>query len=303
MGIWEQFRCDLEDYPKFYRATQHFDDTHIEDVRSRVDEEFARHQGCFNVKGKRIAVCVGSRGIWKLDEIVRATVDNLKAMGADVYIDPTMGSHGEGTNEGQKDVLYQLGITEEAMGCPVISEVETQFVGNSESGHPVYVAKSLINADGVFPVVRIKTHTSFRGDYESGFLKMMVVGMGKVEGAGTFHAAGFEDMATNLIEMAKVVESSINLIGGVGLIENAYDHTSELEVFTPQEIWEREPDLLKKSKAMMPRIPFDEIDIMIVEELGKNITGDGMDPNIIGNYSPDTMKPDYNLMPKIKRIL
>jgi len=297
--MYEQFRVD--EWPRMVRAKQVFKAQAIDDVGQKVREEFSRLSHLPDLQNKRIAVTVGSRGIRNLDIIVRETINCLKDRGAKPFILPAMGSHGGATAEGQALIIHGFGITEEAMGVPILSDTKVELAEYVQ-GIPIYISTIALEADGIVVLNRIKKHTSFRGAYESGLYKMMVVGLGMHKGTLTFHGLGFPGMAKNLVTMAKAVMRNTNIICGVGIVENALEETAHIKVIPGPTIGEEEPLLLKMSNSLAPRIPYEKIDILILKQLGKNISGDGMDPNITGRYTPDLL-PDYSQLPRIKRIV
>lgn len=196
-----------------------------------------------------------------------------------------MGSHGGATAEGQREVLEQLGITEASVGAPIVSSMEVVQTGTLENGLPVYTDKNAASADKVIVINRIKPHTAFRGPVESGLMKMITIGLGKQKGAEAAHAYSFKYMAEHVPQMAKMVMAKIPIIFGLGSIENAYDRPAKIVAVPAEEMEEREPGLLLEAKVLMPKILFDPMDVLIVEEIGKDISGDGMDPNITGRYA------------------
>lgn len=208
-----------------------------------------------------------------------------KERGAHPFIVPAMGSHGGANAEGQKELLAGYGITEEAMGCPVRATMETVLLGHSAYGKPVYQDKYAHEADGIIISCRIKPHNAFRGPYESGVCKMMVVGLGKQMGAESVHSDGLGNMARNLPANAKVVAEKSNILFAIPSIENAYDETAIIEAIPAQQIFAREPELLKIAAANMPSILVGEADVLIVDAMGKNYSGTGVDPNISGTWS------------------
>ncbi|GAB1475537.1 lactate racemase domain-containing protein [Bacillota bacterium] len=254
---------------------------------SLIHELYRQLQGISKdeLRGKRIALAVGSRGITNIQLIVKNTVSFLLSNGANPFIVPSMGSHGGATAAGQSKILEALGITEDCIGCPVISSMDTVQVGNTLEGSPVYVDKNAHQADGVILICRVKPHTDFRGPYESGIMKMMTVGLGKQKGADIFHGLDLVSLSKSLCESGKVILSKLNVICAVALIENASHGTCHLEVVLNKDIEKREPELLKIAKERMPQIYFPSCDVLIIEEIGKDISGTGMDPNITGRFS------------------
>ena len=234
--------------------------------------------------GMRVALTAGSRGIANIALILRCTADFVKEQGAVPFIVPTMGSHGGATAEGQLQVLYELGITEESCGCPIISSMETAYIGDTDDGRPVYIDKNAYEADGIIVINRVKPHTGFRGPYESGLMKMMAIGLGKQYGAEQCHSEGFKSMAANVPRFGGVVLEKSNVLFGIALLENAYDETRRIVTLPAGRIAEEEPKLLKEAFLHMPRILVDRCDVLIVDEIGKNYSGGGMDPNVTGTW-------------------
>ena len=248
--------------------------------------------------GNKVAVAVGSRGISNLGLIVRTLGQIIKAHGAFPFIVPAMGSHGGATGEGQKVVLENIGITEAFVNMPIISSMEVVEIGKTVGDIPVFMDINAFQADVVIPVARIKPHTDFKGPIESGICKMLSIGLGKHVGCSRLHQEGFENFAELIPEVAKVCLQKANIGFGVAIIENAYDKTSNIEIVPGAAIFEEEPRLLAVAKNMMPRIMLPEIDVLIVESLGKEISGAGMDPNIVGRTTkvklPGFQGPDIN---------
>lgn len=234
------------------------------------------------MRGQTIAITAGSRGITGYAELINVIASHVRASGAVPILVPAMGSHGGGTFSGQKQVLSKLGITEEI--AEIVPGGKTIKLGINATGNPINVCSKFLDVDGVIMLNRIKPHTSFRGKYESGIVKMAAIGMGGHKGASTTHAAGFMSMADNIVSAAKVIFSKINLVAAVATVENAYGDIAELEVLLKDEILVKESTLLEKAKELMPKLPSDEIDVLIVDEIGKDISGTGMDTNIIGRY-------------------
>jgi hypothetical protein len=286
--------------PRMVEVRQKFKTARLEDVTQAVADQFKRAEIKAKVKpGMTVAVGCGSRGIANVAEAAKAVVSELKKLGAKPFIFPAMGSHGGATSEGQRGVLEGYGITEETMGCPVKSDMDVVEIGKAADGMPVYQDKNANAADGVVLVCRVKPHTNFRAPIESGIVKMMTIGMGKIIGATTLHTYGMEMFGTLLPEAAKVIMSKINFMFGVAMVENAHDETALVEAVPAEAVFTREPELQALAKQMMPRIKFDEVDVLIVEQIGKNISGSGMDPNITGR---NNRKSDWNMKPEVKKI-
>lgn len=276
--------------PKMFRAKQSFPRTYIkpEDIPATVVAEMSKTRIVDLIKpGMNIAITAGSRGIANVDIITRAIVDYVKAKGANPFIVPAMGSHGGATAEGQKEMLAGFNITEKTMGCPIKSDMTTVVLGQSELGKTVYLDKNAYDADGIIVACRVKPHNAFRGPVESGFCKMMVVGLGKQEGAESVHSDGMGVIAQNLPANAKVILDKAPILMGVCTIENAYDETSHIVAVHKDDILEEEPKLLKEAFANMPSLLMNETDVLVVDEIGKNYSGTGVDPNITGTFSTE----------------
>lgn len=232
--------------------------------------------------GASVAVLVGSRGICNLAEIVKSTIDFLLEQGTTPYIVPAMGSHGGGVAAEQRKIIEGYGITEAAMGVPILSNMETVIIGKNADGVPVHIDLEASKADFIVPIARIKAHTDFDGPIESGYCKMLAVGLGKHNGCARIHKEGLQNFATVIPSVASVVLEKCHVPFGVGIIENAHEHVHSIHVTPGEHFLELEPKLLSLSKKLMPRLCFPQIDVLVVERMGKDITGAGMDPNITG---------------------
>ncbi|MCM3760318.1 nickel-dependent lactate racemase [Alkalihalobacillus oceani] len=271
------------DLPKMYLVKQKFDQAKLESIPAAVKQEIGKESIKRTVKkGDSIAVAVGSRGIANLFEIVRAVVKELQGLGAVPFVLPAMGSHGGATDEGQKQVLASYGITEESIGAEIKSSMEVIELGTTETGMPVYLDKYASEADSIVVINRVKPHTDFKADYESGLMKMMGIGLGKHKGATKMHSYGFDQFERVIPEVGNYVLAHSKIIFGVAILENAYDKTKKIEAIPAGEIASREKELLVEAKALLPKILVPEIDVLIVNEIGKDISGSGMDPNITG---------------------
>lgn len=272
--------------PNMVKVRQEFDRTRLENVAAEVRKSLERREILGNLRpGMTVAVAVGSRGISNHALIVRETVRFLRDHGARPFIVSSMGSHGGATAEGQRAILEGYGIREEYCGCPVKAGTDCALIGYTGDGSPVYIDRYAAEADGIVLVNRIKPHTAFRGPYESGLMKMMAIGLGKQKGAETCHAAGFENMAENIPRFAAAVLKNCNILAGIAILENAYDETREVIALAADEIPAKEPELLERAKRYMPRILVDHVDLLVVGQIGKNFSGDGMDPNIAGTFA------------------
>ncbi|MBE6883177.1 MAG: DUF2088 domain-containing protein [Ruminococcaceae bacterium] len=278
--------------PKFVRVKQTFDENHIpsDKIAKTVFEILSQKEVGQSLRpNMRVCLTCGSRGIDNIAEILRAVATFCKKHGAEPFAIPAMGSHGGATAEGQLEVLHSFGITEETIGCPIISSMETDCIGETEEGHPVFIDRNAARSDGIIVINRIKPHTSFRGSYESGLMKMMAIGLGKQKGAEVCHAAGFPMMHHMVPLFGNAILKHAPILCGVGILENAFDRTAHIEALLPEEFVEREPELLEKAFAFMPSIGIADCDVLVIDEIGKNISGCGMDPNISGVFATPGM--------------
>jgi hypothetical protein len=250
-----------------------------------------------------VAITVGSRGIANMHLIATAIVDHVKSLGGEPFIVPAMGSHGGGTAQGQRQVLESYGVTEAFCGCPIRASMETVVVCQTAEGFNVHFDRHAFGADHVIVANRIKPHTGFVGDIESGLMKMMLIGLGKHEGAKIYHRA-IQDYSFGQIvrSVAGRVLESCRIVAGVAIVENGYDETALIEGVAPRDFESREKELLVIARRLLPRLPFDQIDLLIVDEIGKNISGTGMDTNVIGRKF-QTHKASADELPKVKCIL
>ena len=274
--------------PRMFHAAQRFADTHIkrEEIEAAIFHEVRRSGMDLRIRpGMRVAITAGSRGIRNVDEITRSIAAFVKSRGAIPFIVPAMGSHGGATAEGQTELLAGYGITPDAMGCEILSSMETVLLGYSDLGKPVYMDKNAYEADGVILSCRLKPHNAFRGPVESGPCKMMTVGLGKQKGAEQVHADGMDIIAKNIPSMARVTLGTGKILFALPCLENAYDQTMMFEAIAPQDILRREEELLKIAFANMPSILVGAGDVLIVDCVGKNFSGTGVDPNITGTFS------------------
>jgi hypothetical protein len=286
--------------PRMVHIRQKFPAPKLASVSGAIAEQFKRPEVRAKIKpGMTIAVGCGSRGIANIAEAAKQLIAELKALGAKPFIFPAMGSHGGATAEGQREVLEGYGITESFVGCPIHSQMDVVELGKVD-GMPVYMDKLAAGADGVIVLCRIKPHTNFRAPIESGIVKMLTIGMGKIVGATELHTYGMDMFGELLPKAAKFIMSEKNVLMGVGMVENALDETAIIEAVPAEQIFEREPALQAKAKEYMPRICFDEVDVLIVEKIGKNISGAGMDPNITGR---NNRAIEWNMKPLIKKIV
>ena len=270
--------------PKMHRIRQTFDRPLVKDIREAVNTELTRLSLHKRIKpGGRIAITAGSRGIANMAEILKTVADRLKALGADPFIFPAMGSHGGATSGGQLALLAHYGVTEKAMGVPILASMEVSEIGKTEDGVPVYIDRYAGEADHIVVINRIKPHTKFKAPIESGLMKMMAIGMGKQKGADYYHKAALHYTFYKIIVDAGLeVLKRAPVLCGLGIVENAYDETAKIVALELDALEKEEKKLLEEAKRLMPRLPFNEIDLLIVDEIGKDISGVGIDPNVTG---------------------
>lgn len=271
--------------PRMVKVRQKFDAPAADNVEQTLRNEIAKDAVAKKIQpGMRIAVAVGSRGLADLPILVRVTVEELKKRGAHPFIVPAMGSHGGATADGQKEVLANLGVTEKTAGCAIISSMEVIEVGRLANGLAVLIDKQAHEADGIVVIARIKPHTAFRGASESGLAKMLTIGLGKQKGADSCHAYSFKYMAQFVVDMAKIKLDQCKFLFGVATVENAYDQIRIVEAVPAEEFIKRDQELLPLARISMAKLILNKIDVLIVDKIGKDISGDGMDPNITGRY-------------------
>jgi hypothetical protein len=271
--------------PKMARIEQKFVDNGLKDIPGTIAKEFARKEIASTIKpGMSVAITAGSRGVANIAVILKEIVEQVKKLGGKPFIFPAMGSHGGATAEGQLEVLASYGVTEKTMGAPIKSSMETIVIGHTQEGKPVYLDKNASQADGILVVGRVKPHTAFRGKYESGLMKMMVIGMGKQKGAQSCHDEGFGKMAYYVEHFGDVHLANTKILFGIAIIENSFDQTCKIEAVEKAKIKEREPVLLDEAKSLMPKILIPKFDILVIDQIGKNFSGDGADPNVSATY-------------------
>ncbi|WP_333595190.1 lactate racemase domain-containing protein [Anaerospora hongkongensis] len=271
--------------PKMATISQSFPSNRLTDVAGALRKELNKSNITERVRpGMRIAVAVGSRGLADLPVLVQGIVSELKRLGAKPFVIPAMGSHGGASAEGQEDVLANLGVTPQSVGCPIVSSMEVVEIGRLANGLPVYMDKQAYEADGIVVLNRVKPHTAFRGNNESGIVKMLTIGLGKQKGAEACHAYSFKYMAEHIVLMAEQILATNKILFGIATVENAYDQISKVAAAAPEEFIELDRQLLVEAKANMASLPFKQIDVLVLDRIGKDISGDGMDPNITGRY-------------------
>jgi len=277
-------KTNFNGFPRMIKVEQKFSNDHVDDIDTCVHNEIAKLP-LPNLIGKSIAVTAGSRGIPNFMETCRAVGRELRIKGALPFVVPAMGSHGGGTSEGQIEVLASLGMTEETLEMPIKATMDTAVLGHSPEGVEVNCDANAYGADYIVVCGRVKPHTDFRGPIESGLCKMMIVGLGKHRGAVSFHkTGGIFGMSERLQSSARIFLEKTKVLFAVALIDNAYHQTKRIEAVMPKDILTHEQELLKEASAAMPRIAFDDIDTLVVDQYGKEISGAGMDPNITGRF-------------------
>lgn len=276
-------------FPRMLRLRQKFDCPRLDDIQGAVERQLASLRLAEQVRpGQTVAISAGSRGIANIAAITKAIVGHMQRLGTKPFIVPAMGSHGGGTSEGQRAILEGYGITEEAMQCEIRASMETVIVDRTPQGVPVHFDKHAYGADHVVVAGRIKPHTGFVGDIESGLHKMMLIGLGKHNGASIYHRA---IMDYSWLDIVTAVGDSVlkkcKVLCGVGIVENAYDETALVAAVRPEEFLVREKELLVLARKWLPRLPFDRVQLLIVDQIGKDISGSGMDTNVVGRKYND----------------
>lgn len=254
------------------------------DVAETIESEFAKEKPGIKIKpGGKIAIGVGSRGVDQLPGIVGKVVQILKEEGAEPFIIPAMGSHGAGVAENQIEILKSRGITEQSCGAPVVADMDVVSVGHTREGIPLFLSRLAYEASGIVLINRIKPHTNFIGRTESGLLKMMAIGLGNQKGAEHYHRASLEQgMSAVIGSVGRELIQTQKFLFGVGLVENQHHSICNLKIATQDRAEEVEAGLLAQARSLLPHLPVDEIDLLIVDEMGKNISGQGVDPNVVG---------------------
>src|SRR3990172_9010437 len=276
-------------FPRMLRLRQKFESPRVENIPAEVEGQLAALDLGRKVKpGQTVAITAGSRGIANIAVITKAVCDHVRRLGAAPVIIPAMGSHGGGTAEGQRAILAGYGITEESTGAEIRASMETVIVDRTPQGIPVHFDKRAYECDHVVVCGRVKPHTGFVGDIESGLHKMMLIGLGKHAGAKVYHRAILDYSFLEIITaVADVVLKKCRVVAGLGIVENAYDQTALIAAVGPERFFEREKELLVIARRWMPRLPFKKVGLLILDEIGKNISGAGMDTNVIGRKFND----------------
>ena len=291
-------------YPRMVRVRQHFSAEKVADPAAEVKSQLSGLSLSEKIRaGDSVAVTVGSRGIANIPIITKAAVEHLQSLGAKPFIVPAMGSHGGGTAEGQRKVIEGYGVTEEFLGAPIRATMETVVVAETPHGLPVHFDKYAAEADHVLVAGRVKPHTRFVGEIESGLHKMMLIGLGKHNGAKIYHRAISDHSFDEIIRsVAEEVLQKCRILCGLAIVENAYDETGRIEAVPPEKFYEREVDLLRLARHGLPTLPVKQIDLLIIDRIGKDISGTGMDTNVIGRkFNDHEATPEDDV--SCKRIL
>jgi hypothetical protein len=291
----------MDDFPLIAPIRQVHSQPRIADVPGEVRRHWLESNLPRTIQpGMRVAIGVGSRGITHLSAIVRSTIDLVRELGAQPFVVAAMGSHGGATAKGQRDLLASYGITETALAVPVVTDMDAVQIGTNSWGEPVWWDKNALAADAVLLISRIKPHTDFRGQYESGIVKMLVIGLGKRSGAAQHHRYGVRGLRDMMPDTANVVLEKTPFAAALAVLENANDETARLQVVERDRVLVTEPQLLNEARQMMGRIPFDQLDLLVIGEIGKNYSGAGIDPNVVGRLMLE-LAPEPE-SPRITRI-
>jgi hypothetical protein len=294
----------MPSYPSIFRVRQSFETPRVEDVAGEVHAQLAQ----LNLQrviqpGQSVAITVGSRGIANIHVIIRSAVEHFQQLGAKPFIVPSMGSHGGGVAEAQRKIVEGYGVTEEYCGCPIRTGMDTVVVCRAAEGFAVHFDRRAFEADHVLVCGRIKPHTNFVGDIESGLMKMMLIGLGKHEGAKIYHRAIFDyDFGRIIRSVGREVLKRCGIVAGLAIVENAYDETAKIAAAAPEDFEEKEKELLRLAKQWLPKLPFRTAHILFVDEIGKNIAGTGIDTNVVGRkfHLHEAAEDEY---PKIRNIV
>src|SRR6516162_331132 len=294
-------RFSTVDIPQVAPLRQTAPQSAVADVPGEIRRQWRGSRVAGRIRrGSRVAVGVGSRGIANISTLVRATLDSLRDLGAQPFVVAAMGSHGGATAAGQRQLLADYGVSEQALGVPVKTDMTAVRIGTNSWGEPVWWDRNALEADAVVTVSRVKPHTDFRGRFESGIAKMIVIGLGKRDGASQHHRWGFRGLGDMLPETAKVVLEKTPFAAGLAILENAQEQTARLQVVDRDELFEVEPGLLEEARGLMGRLPFEQLDLLVIGEIGKNYSGAGIDPNVVGRLLLETQTETSS--PSITRI-
>ena len=269
--------------PKMFRIKQFYNGSRIMDIPSHIRGQMKGNIGDHeHFRGKKLCITAGSRGIPDLDVIIKTVVDVLKEWGAEPFIVPAMGSHGGATAEGQSEVLAEYNITEASMGVPIKSSMDVVLIGELPDGTPLFCDRYAAGSDGIVILNKVKPHTDFRAKHESGLAKMLAIGLAKHVGASQFHMKGVATFAERIPQVCEVFLKNLPIAFGVGIVQNAYDKISHIEIMEKEHILEKDAELLVFAKAGIPHFKIPHIDVLIIDKIGKNISGNGADPNVTG---------------------
>jgi hypothetical protein len=290
-------------FPSLAWVEQRFDSTHITNIKEAVTSQLDALFLSDRIQpGQSVAITAGSRGIDRLDRILAALCSKLTSMGLKPFIVPAMGSHGGATAQGQVQVLESYGITEQALGAPIRSSMDTDCLGSTDLGTPVYMDRLAHQADHILVVNRIKAHTKFKGKIESGLMKMMAIGLGKHNGASCMHALAPAHSMGRIIEhTARYILEHARILMGLGVVENAFGQCAQIQAMLPEDVEEKEKELLIQAKELSAKIPFSQLDLLIVDRIGKDISGTGMDTNVTGRNRD--ILGDFSTTPRVQRVL
>ncbi len=289
------------DLPLFAPIRQTAPQPVVTDIAGEVRRQWLGSRLAGKVRrGDRVAVGVGSRGIANLSVMVRATLDSIRDLGGQPFVVAAMGSHGGATPQGQRELLAEYGVSEQALGVAVKTDMTAVQIGTNSWGEPVWWDRNALEADAVVTISRVKPHTDFRGRIESGITKMLVIGLGKRDGAAQHHRWGFRGLRDMLPETARVILEKTPFVAGLAVLENAHEQTARLQAVDREDLLDVEPILLEEARGLMGRLPFDKLDLLVIGEIGKNYSGAGIDPNVVGRLLIET-EPDFE-RPKITRI-
>src|SRR5579884_1678081 len=291
-------------HPRFVRIRQRFERPRVEDVAAAVRAALEPLGLEKTIRpGHTVALTAGSRGIANIPVVLRATAEFLKRLGARPFLVPAMGSHGGGTAEGQRHILESYGITEEFVGVPIRASMEVVSLGDTKEGFPVVLDRHASEADHIGVVARVKPHTGYHGPIESGLMKMMMIGLGKHAGALAYHRILLEYPYDQVVRsVGRTLMAAAPIAFGLGLVENAYDETALVEGVAPEEFEPREERLLVEARRLLARLPLRKADLLIVDEIGKNISGSGMDTNVVGRKRAFRMQPPPEGIPTLRLI-
>ena len=290
-------------FPEIFRLRQIFECPRVEDVAAEVHAQLTRLDLSKKVRpGQSVAVTAGSRGVANIAVIIRAIVEHLKSLGTQPFVVPAMGSHGGGTAEGQRRLIESYGITEAMVGCPIRAGMETVVIGQAKEGFPIHFDRLAFEADHVLVCNRVKPHTVFTGPIESGLMKMLLIGLGNRDGATIYHRAIRDFTFDQIIRsVAGEVLCRCHILAGVAVVENACDQTARIEAVAPEQFEAREKELLVLAKRWMAQLPFQHVDVLLVDRIGKDISGTGLDANVVGRKFNDH-QAIADEFPKVRRI-